>query len=287
MLDLNKSTRNQLGASCPFAFDMPLSFFEKADAEAGKQRRIGGVMSSESRDRQGEIILQRGLEFSDFIQNGWFNDNHTKDTDGILGYPESVQSYERGQVLPDGRTADTNCTWVEGYMLTEYPRADRIWQLGQALQSTGRRLGFSVEGAITQRRGPGDSIIAKAKVRNCAITNCPVNTDARLEILARSLQAIEDAGAASDEVVRAMTVGAAVSGGPVTGQGAGAVLSREDLERELRATGVQKARRRRVQKSLTDAQAAAWARREVPGLDAQAARDFVRMTHTLHRCGIL
>lgn len=171
MIDLTKSDpsdANQLR----FSFDLPMVVFEKGDAEPGKQRRIAGIMSSESRDRQGEIILQRGLDFSDFLANGWFNDNHSKDTDAIVGYPESVRSFSQGQVLPNGMPASTNCTWVEGYMLTGHPRADNIWTLGQALQATGRRLGFSVEGNITRRTGSGGNTIAKAKVRNTAITNC-------------------------------------------------------------------------------------------------------------------
>ena len=40
----------------PFAFEVPVSLFEKADAPKGQQRRIGGIITTESPDRQGEIV---------------------------------------------------------------------------------------------------------------------------------------------------------------------------------------------------------------------------------------
>jgi len=169
----------------PFQFDVQADFFEKADEEAGKRRRIGGIISTESADRQGETVLADGLDFSDWTKNGWYNDNHTKDTDGIVGYPDYVKSFRKGQKLPNGQTADKSGHWAEGYMLgTE--RANRLWDLGKALQGTGRKLGFSVEGKILRRAGPKTiakkaddgsvewvgNRIAKALVRNVAITNC-------------------------------------------------------------------------------------------------------------------
>jgi hypothetical protein len=238
----------------PFQFEVPLDFFEKADEEPGKRRRIGGVISTESQDRQGETVLADGLEFSDWIKNGWYNDNHTKDTDGIVGYPEYVKSFKRGETLPNGKKADTHGHWAEGYMLST-DRANRLWELGKALQGTGRRLGFSVEGKILRRVGPKTiakkaedgsveyvgNRIAKALVRNVAITNCPVNTDTGLEILARSITAVELADPDDLEsrlmvLEKAMGMGqadtstAVANRGPQTGMGAGAVTTPKDLE---------------------------------------------------------
>lgn len=238
----------------PFQFEVQADFFEKADAEAGKRRRIGGVISTESPDRQGETVLADGLDFSDWTKNGWYNDNHSKETDGIIGYPEYVKSFHRGQKLPNGQIADKNGHWAEGYLLgTE--RANKIWDLGKALQGTGRRLGFSVEGKIIRRAGPKTiakkaedggiewvgNRIAKALVRNVAVTNCPVNTDTGLEILARSISAVEladpdDLEARLGVLEKAMAMGPAqptvpvALRGPQTGVGAGAVTTPKDLE---------------------------------------------------------
>lgn len=287
---LHRSLDNATAAATntsSFAFECPLHVFEKADAPQGKTRRIGGLISTETPDRQGETILQDGLDFADFIGSGWYNDNHTKDTAGILGYPETVRQFKRGEILPDGTVAPTNATWAEGYLLNT-KKADEIWELGNALKETGRRLGFSVEGAILKRRGTGNRIIAKARVRNVAITNCPVNTDARLEVLARSLAAIELENA---EILKSLTVGP--TGGAnvpvdtsVTGAGAGQILATEDLEKPLRVTTF-KSGKRKIKKSLSDAEAIAWVMDEVPGTSFDTAQEFVALTKALKGQGIL
>lgn len=219
-----------------FSVFAPLSFFEKSSAEPGKQRRIAGVISTETTDKQDEVILQKGLDFAPFVREGWFNDNHSKATDGVLGYPDGpTKIFSRGDRLPDGTIAKSNCTWAEGYLL-DTPKAQGIWELGRALAKSGssRRLGFSIEGAVLQRQGPRNNVVAKAVVRNVAITNCPVGQDTRMEILAKSLGAVE----------KGLTMGTATPGtaptGPATGAGAGQILARESLEakKARKAAGV-------------------------------------------------
>lgn len=158
----------------PFQLEGRTVFFEKSDADPGKRRRIAGIISTEARDRQKEIIIQKGLDFEPFLTYGWLNDNHSKATDGVVGYPEKVQQFQKGDVLPNGKIADTHCTWMEGYLIEGTSRADSIWELGQALSKSGgsRSLGFSIEGTILKRIGPGKRVVAKAAVQNCAVTNC-------------------------------------------------------------------------------------------------------------------
>ena len=264
----------------PFDFEVPVSVFEKADAPDGQTRRIGGPISTQSRDRQKELLLQRGLNFSPFRMSGWYNDNHDKKTGGIVGYPDVVKSYNSGDTLPDGKVAKSDGTWAEGYLL-ETPRATEIWDLGKALQKTGRFLGFSVEGTVHRRTGTDNKTVAKATVRNVAITGCPVNDDAKMQILAKSLEAVEAAD--PDEVEKALTVGTpatpgAAPAGPKTGADAGQVLGKEDLEQEEVDT---------TQKSLTDAEAIAWVQAKMPSADLTSACRIVELTKTLKRQGRL
>lgn len=174
-----------------FRFYMPsLYAFEKANAPEGQKRRIGGLVSTETRDRENEVILQRGLDFSEFLKSGYFNDNHAKDVAGIVGTPDpkALRYVKKGEVLPNGETAPANGHWAEGWMLEGDRRAEDIWSKIQSLQkSPNRRLGFSIEGAIQRRTGRDFKTIAKAKVRHVAITHCPVNMDTRLDVLAKSL----------------------------------------------------------------------------------------------------
>jgi hypothetical protein len=279
----------------PFDFEMPLEVFEKADASEGKQRRIGGLASVGTKDRQDETIIQRGLDFSDFVANGWFNDNRSKVTTDILGYPDGdtpPKYVQKGTMLPSGRIAKGDGHWVEGYLLNT-EKADRIWELGQALQKTNRRLGFSVEGKIQKRIGPDNRTIAKALVRNVAITNCPVHPDARMEILAKSLVAVEQSD--PDELEKMLTMGTATPGqaptGVKTGEGAGQVLAPESLEQDSKPPVVLKDKEdeedEKTKKSLTDSEVRAWFKARLPKANSTQLDRVVVLTRALKRAGKL
>lgn len=191
--------------SSDFKFYAPLRFFKSGEGEHA--RRIAGVVSTETPDRQGDTILQRGLNFDEFLKFGWFNDNHSQKAQDVLGYPERVQFFEKGERLPDGSVAHAPLHWAEGYLLSNYEPAERLWNLGLSLQKAGggRSLGFSVEGKIVRRTGPSNKIIARADVRNVAITHCPVNADTKLYALAKSLHAAEESsGDDSWDLVRSL-----------------------------------------------------------------------------------
>jgi len=164
-----------------FNFDLDVEVFEKASAEAGKERRIGGFVSTDHLDRQGEVLIQEGLDFDPFLTKGWFNDNHSPDTDGVIGYPEFAEL----RTLPGGLHKGW---YVEGYLL-KTPRADGIWNLATELQKHDRKLGFSVEGSIGERDASNSKQVRKAIVREVAVTKCPVNTKTALNVLAKSLSA--------------------------------------------------------------------------------------------------
>jgi len=276
----------------PFDFEIAVDFFEKADEDPGKQRRIGGLASVETKDRQDETILQRGLDFSDFLSNGWFNDNHSKNTTDILGYPETTKYVKKGAQLPNGKNAVADGHWVEGYLLNT-EKADKVWELGQALQKTNRRLGFSVEGKIQKRIGPSNKTIAKALVRNVAITNCPVNTGATMEILAKSLEVVENTD--KDELEKTMSMGPATPGvtpvGPCTGEGAGAILTPESLEHGPKYSQLidedlkKRKRKRNAKKSLTNSEIRNWFHKRLPLATSTQIDRVVELTRSLKRDG--
>lgn len=256
-----------------FQFECPLTVFKSDDAASGKKRRIAGIISTDQKDRQNETILQDGLSFDDFLSNGWFNDNHKDGITDVLGYPETVKQFAAGDKLPDGKMADANCTWVEGYLL-DTPKANDVWQLGQALAKTNRRLGYSVEGEIVTRQGPQDSVIAKAKVRHVAITHVPVNANSYLEVLARSLSARNNLLKRSISMTDAQG-----SQGPVkvnrtySGQGAGQVLSPQSFGgRSKKRRG---RRRERDDDILTRSDALAYVKSMSPQLSEVLARALV------------
>jgi hypothetical protein len=176
-----------------FKIFTPATFFEKSDAPQGQRRRIAGLVTTDSRDRQAEQILQDGLDFTDFLgPYGWFNDNHSKSMTDVLGYPTAVQFFTKGSALPDGTTCPANGHWAEGYLLEGMKKADEVWELAKALQNTPRRLGFSIEGKVEKRLDEDRRVIARARVAAVAITHCPVNTDTGMRALVKALDVSSD-----------------------------------------------------------------------------------------------
>ena len=177
-----------------FKIVAPMSVFEKADAPVGQRRRIGGIVSTDSWDREGERILQEGLNFQPFLHGGWFNDNHKSQTGKGVGFPTGVRLFRAGDILPNGQRAASNCHWAEGYLLDGHPPADEIWTMAQALNRAGEghRLGFSIEGMIRARDSNNERIILSADIMEVAVTRCPINTDTKVELLSRALGKVRD-----------------------------------------------------------------------------------------------
>jgi hypothetical protein len=175
-----------LQSSSQFKFDIEAECFEKSRPDGGTGRYIGGFVSTDHMDRQGETLLQEGLDFAPFLDKGYFNDNHSADTDALVGYPSNAELRQ----LPGGLHKGW---YVEGELLEGdgTSRADRLWKLAQDLKKAGgkRKLGFSVEGQIMDRDPRNPSRVRKAVVREVAITRCPVNTATSLDVLAKSLHA--------------------------------------------------------------------------------------------------
>lgn len=244
-------------AEIPFRVQMPFDAFVKAGGDPGRRRRIAGVISTEHRDRQGEVVRQDGLQFDDFLRSGWFNDNHSQKTAGIVGYPLKVEPVMVGGV-PGTR--------VEGYLLEGHPPADELWTLAQALQKTNRRLGFSVEGTIVQRQGPDGKTVARARVQNVAITNCPVNEVTGMDVVAKSLAAVEHGGEA---LRRAMMAGGAIAAPGASSPGDGFALRTESLAGAPTVTAG-RAPKRRKRRVLSKAEACALIASRFPAAPADA-----------------
>jgi len=188
--------------SFSFALEMDVEKAEKTDGP----RVIKGYASTPNEDRQGESLLQKGLDIIDFVNYGFFNYDHNNAI--ILGYP-----YPTCKV-------DNNGLWVEGELLKGIPEADKIWQLATSLKKCNapRKLGFSVEGKVLQKSG---STIIKAKIYNIAITTNPVNTNCTWDAIVKSFNA---------PVNKALEVGYETNPEDMEG---GDVFRKESLEDDL------------------------------------------------------
>jgi len=196
-----------------------VDFIKSDDDDAYNSRQIRGIMSTPTTDRQGEDVCAKGLDFNPFLQHGHFNDNHDQATGSIVGYPEEA-AFSENLILKGGRQTDG---WLcRGYILKGTKKADDIWELAKALSKTpDRRLGFSIEGRVVKRNR---SRIEKAIIRNVAITNCPVNTEATWDVLTKSFYD-------EDIAMKAMSAGFGAAQGPA-GQSGGSALGSESLEHD-------------------------------------------------------
>jgi hypothetical protein len=163
-----------------FQFFVPAQIIDIEKGESGKRgeksgkRWIQGVASTSSRDLQGEIVDQAGIDFTYFLQNGWFNNDHQPGFKNKVGQPTEARITKNG-------------LWVKGFLLENHEIANDIWELMHSLETTqsDRRLGFSIQGKVKERVG---NRIKKCWIMDVAITPAPVNTTTWAEI-AKSLSA--------------------------------------------------------------------------------------------------
>lgn len=188
-----------------------------ADDEGKPTAKIGGVISDESVDMQGETVLQRGVDWSYFLKKGWFNYEHNNGPEFILGHPTSLKH-------------DNGVTRVEGLLYLDRPRAREVVEAARDIaKATGgeRYLGFSVEGQVLQRNPSNPKQILKARVLNVAITATPVNTGSNLDLLKSLAKACDYAEKGGD-------IGYQTPAG--MGSGVNAPLVPQDVENELTDT---------------------------------------------------
>lgn len=198
-----------------FSFFLGADIFKSDETE--DRRIIRGYASTEAQDRQGESLVQKGLDISDFTNHGYFNYDH--DNSIIMGYPFS----EKCKV-------DDHGLWVEGELLKGIPEADRMWALAIALKKSNapRKVGFSVEGKVTER-GEGGRIL-KAKIYNIAITANPVNTTCSWEAVVKSFNHLNSDSDLIPVISKSLEAGHEVN--PLEAEGGG-VFRKESLDHEL------------------------------------------------------
>lgn len=192
-----------------FALLAPLSAWLEKSGDSAKALRIGGIVSTDTLDRQGEKVVQDGLDFSEFMSFGWFNDNHKSGVNDALGWPTNVARVKKGDKLPNGAISKHNGWWADGF-LANTKKGREVHEMIGALDGTERQFGFSIEGTVGDRQG---KTIKSAAVRHVAITHVPVNADTGAVALAKAL-----------------TAGSSVAAPGTAQPGAGFALRQEDLD---------------------------------------------------------
>jgi hypothetical protein len=243
---------------------------KKAKADSVGKLWFKGIASTEDKDLQGETILADGLDFSYFIENGWFDDEHSKAAADGLGVPTLVETREI-----DGKPH----VYVEGY-LYDTKENRRLYRLMKAIKKAGdRTLGLSVQGPVKKRVGKDGKTVAQAWIKNIAITRNPVNPNTYIEAVEKSL------GEFADELCKAMGEGSdagMTAGYPVPtyiGGGSAAPLMKQEMLTATKKAGRKKMKltikkaewegmTEEVRKSLSDSYAAS-------GIEMELVEDTV------------
>lgn len=198
-----------------FNFQIPVTL-KKNDAG---DWRIAGLASTEDVDKQGEKILQSGLNIDPLkAGKGIFNLDHSNSPGDIVGKIDKAYFSDKGLM-------------VEGYLLKEVDNAKSVYQVMNSLKPEDKQSVFSlsVEGKIEQRSGKGDKTIQSAIIDRVALTTKPVNPNTFVELV-KSLEAPQTLKTALREAIvkKAMSVGFPQMSAPAARSGGG-VLAPESL----------------------------------------------------------
>lgn len=143
-----------------FSFVMPAEIIKGDDGDW----KIGGLASTEDVDRQGESIIQKGVDLTPVEEGkGFFNFDHSNKPEDLIG---TVDGYKR-----DGKGL-----YVHGTLFKGHKRAEAVYSIMKAMGERKKgAIGLSVEGKVIERDPSNPKIIKKCQIRNVAVTFNPVN----------------------------------------------------------------------------------------------------------------
>ena len=138
----------------------------KSAAELPDSVVVKGLVSSDRRDLDGELIRQDGIDWSWFLTPGQgaltFGHTQWKLRGPIIGRPRQV----RPARLDDGTAA----TWLEGNLWLRTDYGLQVYRDHQAALAAGDPgMGFSIEGTALERDPADPSIVLRCIVYNVAI----------------------------------------------------------------------------------------------------------------------
>lgn len=154
---------------------MPAKFTKSEDGEW----KVMGLASTASRDLQGEVVDQTGLDLTPLdMKKGVFNWDHKKGPENTIGV---IDSYKKSK---DG-------LFLSGRLLKNHSRAKAVYEIMSSLnKSDTGRMGMSIEGVIKERAGNDGKVIKRAVIHSCALTMNPVNTDTHATLI-KSMSEVE------------------------------------------------------------------------------------------------
>jgi hypothetical protein len=206
-----------------FQFQVPVTLSKNDKGDW----RVSGLASTEDIDRQGEKILQRGLNIKPLETGaGIFNLDHSNAPGDIVGKIDKAYFSDRGLM-------------VEGYLLKEVSNAKSIYQVMSSLKPEDKQKVFSlsVEGKIESRGGKGDKTIKAATIDRVAFTTKPVNSSCFVELVKSLSPSVEIKKMFKQAIIKkALSIGFPQTSAPAARSGGG-VLAPESLGKPKKKPG--------------------------------------------------
>lgn len=165
-----------------FHFFVPAQIIEKATKGGEKKMIVSGVASTNSLDRQGEILEPTGYDTSYFLSHGIINWHHqaSKSPDSIIGYPTECKVLDAGKSF-----------FVKGELFPKSEMAKKVYQLIKDLKGTPRQIGWSIEGKATERDPLNKNRVLKARLTGIALTHAPIGVGTFADIAKGFSEGIE------------------------------------------------------------------------------------------------
>ena len=161
--------------------------FETVEVEKGGEAsdslgRIKGIASSEYVDADGEVIVQKGIDWSYFLNHGFLSLEHPLGVLNAVGESVSAEVVKIDGVPATEITADIHL---------QDPVGKSVWEKARMLKKSGskRKLGFSIEGEALERDSEDPKKIVRSRVISVAISAAPKNPMSWFEPIAASMLA--------------------------------------------------------------------------------------------------
>lgn len=172
-----------------FSFWTPAELKKGKDKNGADEMMIKGIASSATSDSDGETLQPVGFDYSALLSTGFLNWDHQakKTSAAIVGEPTAAAIVNGGKDF-----------YIEGRLYPDSEEAQSIYKLSTILEknSKTRRLGFSIEGQVTERgcaeqwmdkaktiQNPLWKQIKRARITGVAITPCPKNPNTLMQIM--------------------------------------------------------------------------------------------------------
>lgn len=180
-----------------FTFYAP-AYLIKSGKTAGDGKeyiRVGGVISTEDKDSQNEILLSKGLDLS-YFESGWGKIKYEHDDpnmriepDNIIGFPVRVfrkggETHFEGRLIPfDPSAPESSLTPQQRLAKSAFTLMNAIEENNRNFPDSPQKIGWSIEGSYLAKPEKGTGIIRKARVNNVVLTTKPVNMNTCAAIL--------------------------------------------------------------------------------------------------------